>query len=112
MFCWLSDKVYFRADGKFKLGIVWVFVHPIFGPCWPLNQLNKKPKHCLTSDFLFIQLCLLPYCKLYFSVNLDTFDDIEISAEAHAELNSYLVKVLYGHFPKIKISCPVIPVST
>ena len=26
------------------------------------------------------------------SVNLDTFDDIEISDEAHAELNAYLVK--------------------
>ena len=26
-----------------KLGNVWVFVRHIFGPCWPMNQLNKNP---------------------------------------------------------------------
>ena len=26
-----------------KLGNIWVFVRLIFGPCWPMNQLNKNP---------------------------------------------------------------------
>ena len=27
--------------GSLMLGNVWVFVQPIFCPCWPMNQLNK-----------------------------------------------------------------------
>ena len=45
------------------------------------KQIRLVPYKCHTK---FTSLC--------FSVNLDTFDDIEISDEAHAELNSYLVK--------------------
>ena len=29
--------------GSPKLGNVWVFVQLIFGPGWPMNQLNKNP---------------------------------------------------------------------
>ena len=33
-----------RADRKSqKLGNVWVLVQLIFGPCWPMNLLNKNP---------------------------------------------------------------------
>ena len=28
--------------GSLKLGNVWVFVQLIFGPRWPMNQLNKN----------------------------------------------------------------------
>ena len=31
---------------------VWIFVQLIFGARWHKKQLNKKPKHCLTWDFL------------------------------------------------------------
>ena len=42
-----------------ELGNVWVFVHLIFCPNWPMNQLNKNPNiahlqdsryHCLCQD--------------------------------------------------------------
>ena len=29
--------------GSLKLGNVRVFVQLIFGPCWPMNQINKNP---------------------------------------------------------------------
>ena len=29
--------------GSLELGNVWVFVQLIFGPHWPMNQLNKNP---------------------------------------------------------------------
>ena len=29
--------------GSLKLGTVWVFVRLIFGPRWPMNQMNKNP---------------------------------------------------------------------
>ena len=31
--------------GSLKLGNVWVFVHLVFGPRWPINQLNKNPNN-------------------------------------------------------------------
>ena len=32
-----------EVTGSLKLGNVWVFVQLIFGPPWPMNQLNKNP---------------------------------------------------------------------
>ena len=29
--------------GSLKLGNVWVFVQPIFGPRWSMNQLSQTP---------------------------------------------------------------------
>ena len=33
---------------------VWVYVQLIVGPHLPMNQLKKKPKHCLTPGFLIV----------------------------------------------------------
>ena len=32
-----------EVSGILELGNVWVFVQLIFGPHWPMNQLNKNP---------------------------------------------------------------------
>ena len=31
-----------EASGILELGNVWGFVQLIFGPCWPMNKLNKN----------------------------------------------------------------------
>ena len=34
-----------------KLGNDWVFGQLIFGPCWPMNQLNKNPNIAKLRNF-------------------------------------------------------------
>ena len=38
----INEKSVPELIGSLKLGNVWVFVHMIFGPRWPMSQLNKK----------------------------------------------------------------------
>ena len=62
-----------KADRKYQCD-VWVFlVQLIFGPRWPMNQLKKKPKHCLTwlpissGHLLRYPTTTLPLSPLVFS---------------------------------------------
>ena len=41
---WLTEV---HVSGILELGNVWFFVQFIFGPNWPLNQLNKNPNIAL-----------------------------------------------------------------
>ena len=49
LFGWLCFKEISRADRKSQLKTVWVFVQLIFGPHWPMNQLNKDPNIAFPS---------------------------------------------------------------
>ena len=39
----LSSLSFTKLIGSLELGNVWVLVQLIFGPSWPMNQLNKNP---------------------------------------------------------------------
>ena len=41
--CTIVDMPLSEVSGILELANVWVFVQLIFGPHWPMNQLNKKP---------------------------------------------------------------------
>ena len=41
--CEVKYKSMSELMGSLRLGNVWVIVQLVFGPCWPVNQLNKNP---------------------------------------------------------------------
>ena len=54
-------KSYSQLMGSLKLSNVWVFAQLIFGPCWPMNQLNK-----LETSYQ-LRPCLTRYSRSAFS---------------------------------------------
>ena len=45
-----------------ELGNVWVFVQLIFGPHWPLNQLNKNPNSRIPDTVPLVMTSLAVLC--------------------------------------------------
>ena len=46
----MDFKSYAEVSAILELGNVWVFEQLIFGPHWPMNQLNKNPNIAYLQD--------------------------------------------------------------
>ena len=46
----ITETLLTEVSGILELGNVWVFVQLLFGPHWPMNQLNKNPNIAQLQD--------------------------------------------------------------